>query len=135
MGFNKCRWVKFRQIFEASIFVVAERKELFHYQYLNKGKASLILGTTSNCEWFSMIHANTRDSIKFWISLKLLEIRWLEASEDSRSLPCIVVDKAPIHTSKLTKAIYKNMVVRLRFDPLYWSEVAPVEQIFKMFKA
>ena len=27
------------------------------------------------------------------------------------------------------------MVFRLRFIPSYWSEVAPVEQIFKMLKA
>ena len=38
---------------------------------LYKGKANLILDTTSNGEWFAMIHANTGDSIKFWISLKL----------------------------------------------------------------
>ena len=67
--------------------------------------------------------------------LKLLERCWLEASEDSRSFPCIIVDNASIHTSKLTEAINKNMVVRMRFMPPYWPEVAPVEQMFKMIKA
>ena len=82
-----------------------------------------------------MIHTNTGDSIKIWIILKLFERCWLETSEDSRSLPCIVVDNASIHASKLTKLINKNMVVRLRFMPPYWLEVAPVEQIFKVLKA
>ena len=95
----------------------------------------MILGTTSNWEWFAMIHANTGDSIKFWIFLKLLVICWLEASEDSRSYHCIFVDNAFINTSKLTKAIYKNMVVRLRFIPPNWPEIAPVELMFKMLKS
>ena len=92
-----------------------------------KGKGILILGTTSNGEWFAMIHAKTGDSIKFLIFLKLLERCWLEASEVSWSLPWFVFDNVSIHTSKLTKAINKNMVVRLRFMPSYWPEVAPVE--------
>ena len=114
---------------------LSKRKSCPIINILYKRKANMIQGTTSNGEWFSMIHANTGDSIKFWIFLKLFERCWLEASEDNRSLPCIVVNNAFIHTSKLTKAIYKNIEVRLRFMPPYWPEVAPVEQMFKMLKA
>ena len=100
-----------------------------------KGKATLILGTWSTGEWFAVVIIGTVDSFKFWIFFKLLELVLKEAYEDIQALPIVVLDNAPIHSSKLSKRILKNLYYEVRFFAPYWPEVAPVELAFKKIKS
>ena len=100
-----------------------------------QGKANLILATISNGDWFAIVHAKTWDSIKFCLFLKLLNILWAEYRLQANRLPTVLMDNASIHTSKFSKEICSTLNMNWRFTPPYWSEVAPVEQIFKIVKS
>ena len=100
-----------------------------------QGKATLIVGTWSTGEWFSVAIVGTVNSVKFCVFLKLLEIMLQEIYSDEEDFPIVVLDNAKTHTSKLSKKLIGHLAYGVKFSAPDWPEVAPVEQVFKKIKS
>ena len=95
-----------------------------------KGVVTIISGILSNEDWIARAFGTTAKSKEFWLYLavlaKFLEY-WIKVDLDS----CyIMLDNAPTHLSRKTKAFSKYVGLRLWHIPPYSPELAPVELMF-----
>ena len=100
-----------------------------------KGKTTLILGSWSTGEWFSVVMVDIIDSLKFCVFLNLLENIINKSTAKIEDFPTVVLNNARTHPLKLTKRVIEHLPYGVRFSAPYWPEVAPVKQAFQKIKS
>ena len=100
----------------------------------SKGKASLIIATISDGNWFAFVKHGTVDSRGFWVFMKLLSklIEFIKIKKKNKVV--VTLDNAPTHKSRLTANIANSLNLLLDFLPPYSPDLAPVELIFGAIK-